>query len=159
VSRNTLAAIISRHPDLVERERKLASGRFAVLARACSESLLDRVDSLPANVIGIVMGIATDKSLLLDGRPTAITETKRGPTADEINAYIESLPRASDGSSDAQSDEFPQILQQSAGAQPSGSPSGAPAGAQVDRPTAGLEGGGGGRESAGGGEVSMDSDG
>jgi hypothetical protein len=99
VSRNTLAAIVSRRPELVEQERRLAAGRMAVLARACSERLLESIDCIPHQVLPIVMGIATEKSLLLDGRPTAITESKRDALSPaEVNAYIDRLASARPGS-------------------------------------------------------------
>ena len=170
VSRNTLGAIIARHPHLVERERRMTAGLSAVLARGCAEKMLEMIDRIPANVLPIVMGIATDKSLLLDGRPTAITETKRGPTADELNAYIDSLPRAQVSTSDAQSDENGQNRLRLGGPRPAGSASGAGTPVQkgldvpVDGDQAGAaadlgaaeQGGGGGRDAQAGGATSMD---
>jgi hypothetical protein len=150
VSRNTLAAIISRNPQLVEQERRLAAGRFAVLARACSERLLEQVDTMALNVAMVTMGIATEKSLLLDGRPTAITESKKehaGPA--DINAYLDRLASARP-SADSQSDAQPTQPVEHQPAASDGVGFGVGSSGRGIDPGPDSKGGGGGRPSGGG---------
>lgn len=157
VSRNTLAALISRRPELVEQERRLAAGRFAVLARACSERLLETVDTMQAQAVAITMGIATEKSLLLDGRPTAISSTKRdGATPEQVAAYLDGLVSAAKAPvSDSPSDVITSTALDNHGLTASGDQFADADSGRAGIPGQASKGGGGGAPAAGRGAESM----
>jgi hypothetical protein len=158
VSRHTLAAIVAIHPEVVAQERKRGAGRFAVLARLAADRMIDEIGSMPLQSLPIVLGVATEKSLLLDGLATSITESKRtAPTADEINAWVARLGSANPGP-DLPSSAQALNPQQSVSTPLPGADQGAIIASQEadqppDRPTAAAvpEGGGGGSPAAGAG--------
>jgi hypothetical protein len=88
----------------VIREYAVASGKLGAvkerllrlqsrLAEVSTEKALELIeeDRMPPNMIPMVMGVSTDKMLLLMGEATVIHEHKEGPSEEGIRAYVERL--------------------------------------------------------------------
>lgn len=98
VSVNTVRGIAARERGPVDTEKKAISLRLREFARLASDRLVDEVDLIPVDKLGIVLGIALDKVQLLDGEATAIVgQSGDRLKVDAFNRLIESLPQTGFG--------------------------------------------------------------
>lgn len=95
VSHHTVSAVRDLHPASVAIEKERLAGLAKRGAELCLERIIEEVESLPKQTLGLTAAQLIDKFQLLTGGATARIGTERAkevPTADDFNALIDSLP-------------------------------------------------------------------
>jgi hypothetical protein len=98
VSRNTIRAVVAvceQSGRMVGTKARLADDMMDIARLAC-ENLREKLedDAVADKVLPIVMGVAVDKALLLTGQATAITETRKAVSREDVIRYLDGLPNA-----------------------------------------------------------------
>lgn len=93
-SQHTVIAIGRNRPELVDQYREITRKNWQAVAMLATSELIERVPDMANNHLGILAGIATDKSELLSGGPTSRIEVSHKPSADEWREMLASLPEA-----------------------------------------------------------------
>lgn len=91
----TIAAVRdgSDHRAAVATAKERTARNLAVAVEVWSERLADEAESIPLGQSSVPLAIAIDKLQLLEGAPTAIVETRDGPSHQDLNAWIDRIRR------------------------------------------------------------------
>lgn len=98
VSRNTVNAIMAwlESTGKLEPIKQRLAANLLEVASLAQDRMIEMLENgtVPANVLPIMLGVAIDKSQLLTGSATAIVETKRGVSLEDLHKMIDDLPVA-----------------------------------------------------------------
>ena len=93
VAHKTVKGILARDfPADFQRDR--AKLRYREVLAEGLDKLSDEIGDLKTNQLPITLGIVQDKLNTLEGQPTYITETRKAPSIDEFNEFVERLASA-----------------------------------------------------------------
>ncbi len=93
-SHHTVAAIIRNRPELLERAREITSKNWKTLAAMGTAELFERVPDMKSHELTIMSAVATEKSELLSGGPTARVEHVMAPAAEAWDSFVSGLKSA-----------------------------------------------------------------
>jgi len=93
-SHHTVAAIIRNRPELLERAREITSKNWKTLAAMGTAELFERVPDMKSHELTIMSAVATEKSELLSGGPTARVEHVMAPAAEAWESFVSGLKSA-----------------------------------------------------------------
>lgn len=93
-SHHTVAAIIRNRPELLERAREITSKNWKTLAAMGTAELFERVPDMKSHELTIMSAVATEKSELLSGGPTARVEHVMAPAADTWQDFVSGLRKS-----------------------------------------------------------------
>lgn len=96
VSPNTVMAVRDREHSAIETEKIKISTTLRRFVQVAAERLLEEVNEIDIDKLGVPLGIAVDKLQLLDGQPTQRVETTKQPGIADFNQMLQQLPRTID---------------------------------------------------------------
>lgn len=92
VSTNTIMAVRDRESSVIDTEKTKISMNLRKFARLATERLIEEVDFIDIDKLGVPLGIVIDKMQLLDGQATSRIEHVPAPAIDDFNRIIDALP-------------------------------------------------------------------
>jgi hypothetical protein len=92
VSVNTVMAVRDREGSVIDTEKSKIQSNLSKFARVASERLLEEVDYIDIDKLGVPLGIVIDKMQLLAGQATSRIEHVAAPAIDDFNRIIDALP-------------------------------------------------------------------
>lgn len=94
IGHNTLSALIERHPEVVDTERKRTLQRLGRVQRLLLDRLEMESHRIPLQCLPVTLGIITDKHLLLSGQATSIVEHR---VEVSVESVVEEVRRVKEG--------------------------------------------------------------
>jgi hypothetical protein len=93
---STVAALIRNRPELLEQARDVTSKNWKTIAAMGTAEVLDRIPDMKDHGLVIMSAVATEKSELLSGGPTARIEHIAAPADQQWEQFLEGLKAKAD---------------------------------------------------------------
>ncbi len=91
VARETIAAVADAEQDTIRPLKDIMAGKTRAAANMCLERIVEEMDNIPADKLGILFGILTDKAELLSGNATQRVEHASQETVSDLATVLDRL--------------------------------------------------------------------